>query len=103
MRLTLWMLAVVLIAPLVLSAISAATAEGQIAQPNVSSDKPPEAGSGAPEAPAGAVADTPWYADPVSWIVGAAILLVGITIGWAVTRGAEGDRRPRGTTPATPG
>lgn len=110
MRLTLWMTAVVLFAPLALSAISA-TAQGRGAEADVTHAQPPHtADDTAPKVvsdearniPELHIEGVPWYQNPTWWIIGLAILLVAITIGWAATRGAAGDQPPRGSPPPHP-
>jgi hypothetical protein len=88
MRLTLWMTAVVLIAPLALSAFSAAIAHGRIAQPDVASDTAARAPGQAPSDDLVVeIEGVPWHENPTAWLVaGAVILLVALVIGWAATR-----------------
>lgn len=104
MRLTLWMTAVVLIAPLALSALAAATAQGQIAQPDVAADTVAQP----PADPPGdelvvEIEGVPWYENPTAWLVaGAVILLVAVVVGWAATRRRMPRREvPRHDVPGT--
>jgi hypothetical protein len=104
MRLTLWMLALVLIAPLALSAISASTAQGRIAQPDVTSDTTPKVvGDEARDAAGLTIEGVPWYRNSTWWIVGLAVLLVAVAIGWGASREPADGRPPGDSPPPTPG